>query len=75
MPESALKVRDVHGWYGESHVLHGVDLCVDADPARPRTVPVFANPMVFEAIRVEEARESAARSRGDAFGSQDGDEQ
>jgi len=24
-----LEVRDVHGWYGESHVLHGVDLHVD----------------------------------------------
>jgi len=24
-----LEVRDLHGWYGESHVLHGVDLHVD----------------------------------------------
>jgi branched-chain amino acid transport system ATP-binding protein len=28
MPDSALKVRDLHGWYGESHVLHGVDFTV-----------------------------------------------
>jgi branched-chain amino acid transport system ATP-binding protein len=27
MPEaSALRVRDLHAWYGESHILHGVDL-------------------------------------------------
>ena len=25
-----LKVADLHGWYGESHVLHGVDLEVAA---------------------------------------------
>jgi branched-chain amino acid transport system ATP-binding protein len=24
MPEKQLTVRDVHGWYGESHVLHGM---------------------------------------------------
>jgi branched-chain amino acid transport system ATP-binding protein len=28
MPDSALEVRDLHGWYGESHVLHGVDFTV-----------------------------------------------
>jgi branched-chain amino acid transport system ATP-binding protein len=28
MPDSALNVRDLHGWYGESHVLHGVDFAV-----------------------------------------------
>jgi branched-chain amino acid transport system ATP-binding protein len=28
MPDSALNVRDLHGWYGESHVLHGVDFTV-----------------------------------------------
>jgi branched-chain amino acid transport system ATP-binding protein len=26
MPEPLLEVRDLHAWYGESHVLHGVDL-------------------------------------------------
>ena len=25
MPEPPLRVRDLHAWYGESHVLHGVD--------------------------------------------------
>ena len=26
MPERALlEVRDLHAWYGESHILHGVD--------------------------------------------------
>ena len=25
MPEPLLEVRDLHAWYGESHVLHGVD--------------------------------------------------
>jgi branched-chain amino acid transport system ATP-binding protein len=25
MPEPLLAVRDLHGWYGESHILHGVD--------------------------------------------------
>jgi branched-chain amino acid transport system ATP-binding protein len=28
MPESMLEVRDLHAWYGKSHVLHGVDLVV-----------------------------------------------
>jgi branched-chain amino acid transport system ATP-binding protein len=28
MPDNALEVRDLHGWYGESHVLHGVDFTV-----------------------------------------------
>ena len=25
MPESLLEVRDLHAWYGESHILHGVE--------------------------------------------------
>jgi len=25
MPEALLAVRDLHAWYGESHILHGVD--------------------------------------------------
>ena len=25
MPESLLAVRDLHAWYGESHILHGMD--------------------------------------------------
>jgi branched-chain amino acid transport system ATP-binding protein len=28
MPEEVLRVSAVHAWYGESHVLHGVDLTV-----------------------------------------------
>jgi branched-chain amino acid transport system ATP-binding protein len=28
MPDGELKIRELHGWYGESHVLHGVDLAV-----------------------------------------------
>src|SRR5258706_15779999 len=28
MPEEVLRVSNVHAWYGESHVLHGVDLTV-----------------------------------------------
>src|SRR2546429_8161286 len=28
MPEPSLAVRDLHAWYGESHVLHGVDFAV-----------------------------------------------
>jgi branched-chain amino acid transport system ATP-binding protein len=28
MPDPLLAVRDLHGWYGESHVLHGVDFDV-----------------------------------------------
>ena len=28
MPEPLLAVRDLHAWYGESHVLHGVDFDV-----------------------------------------------
>lgn len=27
-PETLLEVRDLHAWYGESHVLHGVNLTV-----------------------------------------------
>jgi branched-chain amino acid transport system ATP-binding protein len=30
MPESQLSLRDVHGWYGESHVLHGMTFEVAA---------------------------------------------
>ncbi len=30
MPEPLLEVRDLHAWYGESHVLHGVDFEVRA---------------------------------------------
>ena len=30
MPEALLVVRDVHGWYGESHVLHGMTFEVSA---------------------------------------------
>ena len=30
MPEALLAVRDLHAWYGESHVLHGVDFDVRA---------------------------------------------
>ena len=30
MPEPLLEVRDLHAWYGESHVLHGVDFEVPA---------------------------------------------
>ncbi|QYY29103.1 MULTISPECIES: ABC transporter ATP-binding protein [Cupriavidus] len=26
----ALEIRDLHAWYGESHILHGVDLTVNA---------------------------------------------
>ncbi len=26
MSRSALRIRDLHAWYGESHVLHGVDI-------------------------------------------------
>ena len=26
MPEILLQVKDLHAWYGESHILHGVDL-------------------------------------------------
>jgi branched-chain amino acid transport system ATP-binding protein len=29
MAEEVLRVRDVHAWYGESHVLHGVDFAVN----------------------------------------------
>ena len=30
MPEPLLAVRDLHAWYGESHVLHGVDFEIHA---------------------------------------------
>ncbi len=29
MAKRMLEVRDLHGWYGESHVLHGVNFDVD----------------------------------------------
>jgi branched-chain amino acid transport system ATP-binding protein len=29
MPKRFLEIKDLHGWYGESHVLHGVNLHVD----------------------------------------------
>ena len=28
MPEPLLSVRDLHAWYGESHILHGVEFDV-----------------------------------------------
>src|SRR6187455_1758413 len=28
MPDDVLAIKDLHAWYGESHVLHGVDLVV-----------------------------------------------
>ena len=28
MPEEVLRISNLQAWYGESHVLHGVDLCV-----------------------------------------------
>jgi branched-chain amino acid transport system ATP-binding protein len=28
MPEEVLRISGLHAWYGESHVLHGVDLTV-----------------------------------------------
>ena len=30
MSETLLQVADLHAWYGESHVLHGVDFAVDS---------------------------------------------
>jgi branched-chain amino acid transport system ATP-binding protein len=30
VPEPQLEVRDLHAWYGESHILHGVDFEVRA---------------------------------------------
>jgi branched-chain amino acid transport system ATP-binding protein len=30
MPEALLEVKDLHGWYGESHVLHGMTFSVPA---------------------------------------------
>jgi branched-chain amino acid transport system ATP-binding protein len=39
-PAALLDVRDLHGWYDESHVLHGMSFDVSAGevvtPARPR---------------------------------------
>ena len=29
MPDPVLRVKDLHAWYGESHVLHGVDFTVN----------------------------------------------
>lgn len=30
MPEALLQVKDLHGWYGESHVLHGMNFDIPA---------------------------------------------
>lgn len=30
MPDALLEVKDLHGWYGESHVLHGMNFSVPA---------------------------------------------
>ena len=40
-----LEVRDLHGWYGESHVLHGVNFDVAEGPYEQ----VSRNPAVIEA--------------------------
>src|SRR6185312_5769438 len=29
MAEEVLRISDLHAWYGESHILHGVDLTVN----------------------------------------------
>jgi len=29
MTRELLKIEGLHAWYGESHILHGVDLTVD----------------------------------------------
>ena len=29
MAETLLEMKDVHAWYGESHILHGVNLAVN----------------------------------------------
>ena len=29
MSTPALQIKDLHAWYGESHILHGVDLTVN----------------------------------------------
>jgi branched-chain amino acid transport system ATP-binding protein len=36
MPEALLEVKDLHGWYGESHVLHGMSFSV---PGSASTIP------------------------------------
>ena len=28
MTKELLRIEDLHAWYGESHILHGVNLCV-----------------------------------------------
>src|ERR1700686_785071 len=35
MSEAQLAVRDVHGWYGESHILHGMTFDVNAGGVVP----------------------------------------
>ncbi|MES2946487.1 MAG: ABC transporter ATP-binding protein, partial [Pseudomonadota bacterium] len=29
MSKELLKIEDLHAWYGESHILHGVNLTVN----------------------------------------------
>ena len=29
MTQELLKIQDLHAWYGESHILHGVNLTVN----------------------------------------------
>jgi len=29
MTKELLKIEDLHAWYGESHILHGVNLSVN----------------------------------------------
>ena len=45
MSTPALQIKDLHAWYGESHILHGVDLTVN----RGEVVTLLITPLLESA--------------------------
>src|SRR5262249_385529 len=60
MPEPLLAVRDLHAWYGESHVLHGVDFDVRAG----ETVTLLGRNGAGKTTTLKSVMGTAGRGRG-----------
>src|SRR5262249_54896820 len=62
MPEPLLEVRDLHAWYGESHVLHGVDFEIRAG----ETVTLLGRNGAGKTTTLKSIMGIVARRRGSA---------
>ncbi len=57
MAEALLQVRDLHGWYGESHILHGMSFEVArGEVVTPAALP---EPVAMLQVPVAVAAENA----------------